>query len=299
VPELPEVEVVRLGLQAAITGASITRVQVVDDRSLKRHDCLRGRFVDMLTGVRVFSAERRGKFLWFPLSTGDALVVHLGMSGQLLLRTPRGESDTHVRVRLITEHPQHGEFAVTFVDQRVFGSMAVDALVACSDGYPTGDGTLAIPSQVAHIARDPLDPHFDEGEFAKALARRRSGIKRALLDQTLISGIGNIYADEALWAAELHYDQPACALSKRRIESVLAEVRRTFCAALDHGGTSFDRQYVNVNGASGYFSRHLAVYGRQGEPCGRCGTLIVRAPFMNRSSHFCPQCQRIRLLRVP
>jgi len=296
-PELPEVEVVRSGLHLAITGATITRVQVFDDRSVKRHESSRGPFLDLLTGVTVLSAERRGKFLWFPLSTGDALVAHLGMSGQLLLRTPGGGPDTHVRVRLAVEHPQHGELVVAFADQRVFGGMAVDTLVPSPDGYPTGDGTQAIPSRVAHIARDPLDPHFDAGEFARALARRNSGIKRALLDQTLVSGIGNIYADEALWAARMHYNQPTYCLSSRRIELVLAEVRRTFCAALDQGGTSFDRQYVN--GASGYFSRHRAVYGRQGEPCGRCGESIERAKFMNRSSHYCPQCQRIRPVRVP
>ena len=299
VPELPEVEVVRVGLHRAITDATITRVQVFDDRALKRHNASRGPFVELLTGTKILSAERRGKFLWFPLTTGDALVAHLGMSGHLLLRPPRGTPDTHGRIGISVGHPHHGEFVVTFVDQRRFGSMAVDILAPSADGFATGGGTISIPSQVAHIARDLLDPHFDAARFARILARRKSGIKRALLDQTLVSGIGNIYADEALWAARMHFDQPARGLSAGQIESLLVEVRRTFRAALDHGGTSFDRQYVNVNGASGHFSRHLAVYGRQGEPCGRCGTSIVRAPFMNRSSHFCPRCQRIRLLRVP
>ncbi len=246
---------------------------------------------------------RRGKFLWIPLSGGNprqAVVAHLGMSGQLLLREPGATEQGLLRIRLHIEHPEHGEFWVHFVDQRIFGSMAVDRLVPTADGRPAGRGTdeALVPAQVAHIARDPLDPAFDDATFAAALKKRNTGIKRALLDQTLVSGIGNIYADEALWAAELHGEQPTRSLSRARIARLLAEVRLVLERALAEGGTSFDAQYVNVNGASGYFSHSLNVYGRQGKPCPRCGTPVVREPFMNRSSHYCPRCQRLRMPAV-
>ncbi|MFB2581490.1 bifunctional DNA-formamidopyrimidine glycosylase/DNA-(apurinic or apyrimidinic site) lyase [Herbiconiux sp. P15] len=310
-PELPEVEVVRAGLETAVTGAVITAVEVFDQRSLKRHSPLEGAFDALLEGRTLLGAARRGKFLWFPLSGaggeafggGDvprALVTHLGMSGQVLLRTPGVAEEGLLRIRLHIEHPEHGEFWVNFVDQRIFGSMAVDRLLPTPDGRPggyvgaasAGLGEALVPSQVAHIARDPLDPAFDEGRFFATLARKRTGIKRALLDQTLISGIGNIYADESLWAARLHYDHPADKLARPRVRELLAEVRLVLGKALAEGGTSFDAQYVNVNGASGYFSHSLNVYGQQGKPCPRCGTAIVRESFMNRGSHFCPQCQR-------
>ena len=187
------------------------------------------------------------------------------------------------------EHPRHGRVRVDFVDQRIFGSMAIDELVETAD--VPGE---TVPSQVAHIARDPLDPRFDDAKFFASLARRNTGIKRALLDQTLISGVGNIYADEALWAARIHYDQPTGSLSRPRAKTLLAEVRLVLGKALAEGGTSFDAQYLNVNGESGYFSHSLNAYGQQGLPCPRCGRPIVREQFMNRGSHFCPWCQRVR-----
>lgn len=283
-PELPEVEVVRRGLAPAVTGAQIAHVEVVDARSLKRHDARRGDFVGMLEQAQINSVERRGKFMWMTLSTGDALVVHLGMSGQVLLREPGADDDRHVRIRLDVSTVAHGDLVVTFVDQRIFGSMAVDALVE-------QHGAL-VPSQVAHIALDPLDERFDDDAFVAALRRKRTGIKRALLDQTLVSGIGNIYADEALWASRLHYDRPTERVTPAQARTVLAEVRAVLRKALAEGGTSFDAQYVNVNGQAGYFSHSLNAYGRQGEACSRCGVPIVRESFMNRGSHFCPVCQR-------
>jgi formamidopyrimidine-DNA glycosylase len=301
VPELPEVEVVRAGLERAVSGAVITAVEVFEPRSLKRHSPQAGAFVDLLEGRRMLAAVRRGKFLWFPLddatsSGGHALVTHLGMSGQVLLRTPGVEEDGLLRIRLHIEHPGHGEFWVNFVDQRIFGSMAVDTLVPTGDGQAAGRGSrlASIPGQVSHIARDPLDPAFSDSAFFAGLARKKSGIKRVMLDQNLISGIGNIYADESLWAARIHYDQPASSLSRAKATLLLAEVRLVLEKALAEGGTSFDAQYVNVNGASGYFSHSLNAYGRQGEPCPRCGRPIVRESFMNRGSHFCPHCQRLR-----
>ena len=297
-PELPEVEVVRAGLEPAVTGARITGVDVLDQRSLKRHPVTSGIFAEMLLGQTITAAVRRGKFLWFPLESGTALVTHLGMSGQMLLREP-GTDDRLTRIRLGIDSPDHGELLVNFVDQRIFGGMAVDRMLPTDDGFAGGfsgavTGPALVPSQVAHIARDPMDPAFDADRFLLQLSRKATGVKRALLDQTLVSGIGNIYADEALWAARIHYDQQASSLSGRRARVLLAEVRAVLAKALAEGGTSFDAQYVNVNGASGYFSHSLNVYGRQGEPCARCGTPIRRERFMNRSSHFCPRCQRRR-----
>ena len=292
-PELPEVEVVRAGLEPAVTGATVTGVEVLDERSLRRHDGPAEEFLQRLTGARFAAPERRGKFLWIPvLETSEALVVHLGMSGQVLLREPAAARDRLTRVVLEVQHPEHGRLRVDFVDQRIFGSMALDRLVPTVD-----DPAQRIPSQVVHIARDPLDPRFDDRAFLAALARKQTTIKRALLDQTLISGIGNIYADEALWAARVHYDQPTATLTRARASTLLAEVRLVLGKALAEGGTSFDAQYVNVNGASGYFSHSLNAYGQQGEPCPRCGRPIVRESFMNRGSHFCAFCQKLRAVR--
>lgn len=294
-PELPEVEVVRSGLEPAVTGAMVTRVEVLDERSLRRHDGPAEDFTQRLTGAVLGTPERRGKFLWIPLAAPsgseptEALTIHLGMSGQVLLRDRAAARDRLTRVVLEVRHPESGESRIDFVDQRIFGSMALDTLVSSND-HPE----QRVPSQVAHIARDPLDPLFDDRAFLRALARKQTTIKRALLDQTLISGVGNIYADESLWAARVHYDQPTATLSRPRATALLAEVRAVLGKALAEGGTSFDAQYVNVNGASGYFSHSLNAYGRHGEPCPRCGRPIVRESFMNRGSHFCAHCQRVR-----
>ena len=287
-PELPEVEVVRAGLEPAVVGARVASVTVFDERSLRRHEGPSEDFVDRLVGSTLSAPERRGKFLWVPLvATGDALVIHLGMSGQVLLRDT-GTDDRHTRIRIELEHPVHGQVWLNFADQRIFGSMALCAL------EPTVDRPdQLVPSQVSHIARDPMDEHFDDAPFLARLARKSTTIKRALLDQTLVSGIGNIYADEALWGARVHYDHPTATLSRPKAKALLAEVRAVLAQALAEGGTSFDAQYLNVNGESGYFSHSLKAYGQQGLPCPRCGRLIVREQFMNRGSHFCPRCQRV------
>ncbi|MGO4678678.1 bifunctional DNA-formamidopyrimidine glycosylase/DNA-(apurinic or apyrimidinic site) lyase [Microbacterium sp. 2MCAF23] len=298
-PELPEVEVVRAGLAPAMTGARIVSVAVHDERALTRHVAGAADFVARLEGTEVATVARRGKFLWMPLTTDgtdgrSAIVGHLGMSGQLLLRRPDVAAERHERIRLFIEHPQHGELAVVFADQRTFGSLAVDELVATADGRAAGWGSDAplLPSQVAHIARDPMDEAFQDGVFRAALRTRSSAIKRVLLDQNLISGVGNIYADESLWAARIHPETPASALSTVAVNRLLAEVRAVLEKALAEGGTSFDAQYVNVNGEAGYFAHSLNAYGRTGQPCPRCGGPIRRDAFMNRSSHFCPRCQR-------
>jgi formamidopyrimidine-DNA glycosylase len=297
-PELPEVEVVRAGLAPAATGARVERVRVLEPRSLRRHDGPPEDFASRLTGALMAEPQRRGKFLWIPLQ-GDAvadqaLVVHLGMSGQVLLRAPDAPLDRLTRIVLDVAHPDAGPLRIDFVDQRIFGSMALDDLVPAPDLAGTDAPDQRIPSQVAHIARDPMDPLFDDRRFLAALAKKDTTVKRALLDQTLVSGIGNIYADEALWAARVHYDQPTRSLSRPRATTLLAEVRLVLGKALAEGGTSFDYQYVNVNGNSGYFSQSLNAYGQTGLPCPRCGRPIVRESFMNRGSHFCAHCQRIR-----
>ncbi len=286
-PELPEVEVVRAGLAPAVIGARISSVSVLDERALTRHAAGAADFVGRLEGATVLAASRRGKFLWMPLSTPErALTAHLGMSGQMLLRAPDAAAERHERIRIHIEHPAHGHLAVVFSDQRTFGSLAVDSLVA--------DGVDVVPSQVLHIARDPLDASFDDASFVAAVRRRGSAIKRILLDQTLISGIGNIYADESLWASRIHPETEGRALSAQAVRRLLGEVRLVLEKALAEGGTSFDAQYVNVNGQAGYFARSIEVYGRGGKLCSRCGSSIKRVAFMNRSSHFCPVCQRKR-----
>ncbi len=306
-PELPEVEVVRAGLAPALVGATIASCSVVDERALTRHPGSAASFEHELTGRAVTAAVRRGKFLWFPLDVvGDsadeparAVVAHLGMSGQLLLREPGAPLARHERIRWDIVHPEHGELAVLFVDQRTFGSLAIDDLVATLDGAAGGRGSDAAtaPTQVTHIARDPLDPALDLHALHEQWARRSAGIKRVLLDQTVVSGIGNIYADEALWGARIHPETPASALSAASRHRLTDAVTAVLEKALAEGGTSFDAQYVNVNGQAGYFAHSLEAYGRTGKPCSRCATPIVRVAFTNRSSHYCPRCQRRRSAR--
>jgi len=302
-PELPEVEVVRAGLAPAVTGASVTAVTVHDDRALTRHTGGGDSFERALTGRRIIGAARRGKFLWLPLGPGhgatagaECLVAHLGMSGQLLLRASGAPPERHERVRLDILHPDLGELAVVFSDQRTFGSLAIDPLVVTPDGAAGGWGSdvAAVPAQVAHIARDLLDSAVDQNRIRARLSSSSSAIKRVLLDQSVLSGIGNIYADEALWASRIHPETPASALPARAVTRLLAELRAVLLKALAEGGTSFDAQYVNVNGQAGYFAHSLNAYGRGGQPCRRCGTPILRVSFMNRSSHYCPRCQRRR-----
>lgn len=289
-PELPEVEVVRRGLERHLVGARIDDVQVFDSRALKRHPGSPTDFTSRLVGATVLAAVRRGKFMWCPLDSGVALVVHLGMSGQI--RVLGDDSPKHERVRLMLT----GRPPVAFHDQRLFGSLALDVTAPTVDGLPAGFGSESteLPSQVAHIARDVLDPACDDEALIRRLRRRTVAVKTAMLNQELVSGIGNIYADEALWAARIHYATPADRISAATYRELLASVRRVMLGALDVGGTSFDSLYVNVNGESGYFDVSLNAYGQTGRPCPRCGTPIVREPWQNRSSHFCPKCQRRR-----
>jgi len=283
-PELPEVEVVRVGLDRGVVGRTIDRVDVRHPRAVRRHLAGARDFESQLAGRTVLSAQRRGKYLWLPLDSGDALTGHLGMSGQLLVVPPDKPDETHLRVRFtFVASPSFDGRELRFVDQRTFGGLLVVA------GSLSGHDDL--PSTIAHIARDPIDPGFDDAGFVEGVRRRRTGIKRALLDQTLVSGIGNIYADEALWRAGLHFARATESLPKRVLFDLLAQVRAVLHESLAAGGTSFDALYVSTEGVSGLFERELHVYGREGQECHRCGTPIRRDPFMNRSSYSCPRCQ--------
>ena len=368
-PELPEVETVRAGIADHSLGRPVRAVRVVDARSLRRHLPGPAHFEAALTGRALRGAYRRGKYLWLTLSEADgaladeALVVHLGMSGQLLVRDePGGDSGSdsgsdsgnesearaafdeqprHLRValelgpagatstagatgsmvsanrastnrastnRASTNRASTGQ-RLLFVDQRIFGGMFLSPLVpdvpAAAGEIAPGEGSnlsavperFLVPEAVKHIARDPLDEFFDPAAVRRKFLRTSSGIKKVLLDQSVISGVGNIYADEALWRARLHYAKPARTLSAAQTRDLLAAVTDVLRESLAAGGTSFDALYVNVLGESGYFERSLNAYGRAGEPCHRCveagrTSLIVREPFQNRSSYRCPHCQR-------
>ena len=309
-PELPEVETVRAGLAPAVTNAIIEAVDIFDARSLKRHHAGPKDFRQTLIGAKIHGSVRRGKFLWFPLDVAKkssfdlALVGHLGMSGQMLLRKAGAPEDKLTRVTLHLKTAKGKNVELRFIDQRIFGSLAIDELTETSDGLPGGYSAGVgkgkpwqnlIPVQAAHIQRDPLDENFDAAMVLEKFKKKNSGIKRVLLDQQTLSGIGNIYADEALWRSKLHYDQPAGSLSKAKASELLAHVREILSKAVEVGGTSFDEQYKNVNGESGYFAVSLNAYGMTGEPCQRCGRQIKRDSWMNRGSHFCPNCQKLKV----
>jgi formamidopyrimidine-DNA glycosylase len=318
-PELPEVEVVRRGLQAHVVGKTITAVRVHHPRAVRRHEAGPSDLTARLLGARITGTDRRGKYLWLllgsePRGAGSdtALVVHLGMSGQMLLSGgtptrlrgtargggtpsrggPRGGGTPsrggargtvpradHVRISALLDDGT----VLSFADQRTFGGWMLADLV-------TVDGSV-VPVPVAHLARDPLDPRFDADAVVKVLRRKHSELKRQLLDQQVVSGIGNIYADEALWRAKVHGARISATLSRRQLAAVLDAAASVMRDALAKGGTSFDSLYVNVNGESGYFDRSLDAYGREGESCRRCGAVIRRERFMNRSSFYCPRCQ--------
>jgi formamidopyrimidine-DNA glycosylase len=275
-PELPEVETVRQGLAAHTVGRTIASVQVLHERAIRRHIPGHEHFVKTLAGRTIVGTRRRGKYLWLPLDDGDAIIAHLGMSGQFRLAGAGAPDEAHLRVRFTFTD---GDPELRFIDQRTFGGLSLS------------DGGAELPPEIAHIARDPIDPEFDDDAFVAAFRRKHTDVKRALLDQTLIAGVGNIYADESLWRARLHGTRQTDSLSKPAVLRLLGHVRDVLGEALQAGGTSFDALYVNVNGESGYFDRSLEAYGREGEPCSRCGTPIRREQFMNRSSFSCPRCQ--------
>ena len=291
-PELPEVETVRRGLARLVTGRRVVGVEVSRPSVARRAPGGPAELVARLTGRRLESAVRRGKFCWLVLDGADeALLVHLGMSGQMRLGVAGSVvvDHPHRRARLALDDGS----VLDFVDQRTFGHLTVTELEATDDGRPGGAGSALplVPIPVSHVARDLLDPDLDRPHLVAALRSRRTGLKRALLDQRLVSGIGNIYADEGLWRAGLHYARATDLLRPGEVARALDGTAEVMTAALAVGGTSFDSSYVDVNGSSGYFDRSLAVYGQQGRGCPRCGEPVRRDAFMNRSSYSCPRCQ--------
>ncbi|MEL4357152.1 MULTISPECIES: bifunctional DNA-formamidopyrimidine glycosylase/DNA-(apurinic or apyrimidinic site) lyase [unclassified Luteococcus] len=281
-PELPEVETVRAGLGPMVARCRIDRVQVLHPRSVRGHQRGPADFEQALLG-RIFDIpRRRGKYLWFPFHDEDALLAHLGMSGQFRVNRPGDVLLRNTRVIFSLTGIGDDERELRFVDQRMFGGLRLSI------------GGAQLPPEIAHIARDPFDPDFDLPAVAEKLRAKRTTAKRALLDQRLVSGIGNIYADEALWLAKVHPETPTDRLGKAKARALLAAAQQVMREALEQGGTSFDSLYVHVNGESGYFDRSLNAYGQTDLPCPRCAEPIVRAQFMNRSSHFCPKCQRRR-----
>ena len=308
-PELPEVEVVRRGLEPRTVGRTITALELLDPRIIRRQHGGEDRLRAALVGSRLTAVARRGKFLWWRLAdadgaeTGEALMGHLGMSGQLRMSTPgalpapavtgsEGPASDPLRHRRLSLHLDDGA-RVDLVDQRLFGGLWTSPLLEAADGALAGVGSpdALLPEGAAHIARDLLDPAADLPAIARALRGRRSAVKTLLLNQEIVSGIGNIYADEALWAARTRYDTPGNALSQRRALAILRAAREVMERALEVGGTSFDALYVNVDGRSGYFARSLNAYGKEGAPCPRCGSTVRRVMHANRSSHYCPRCQ--------
>ncbi len=304
-PELPEVETVRAGLERFVVGRTVDTAQVLHPRAVRRDPGGPAGFAAAMAGREFKRADRRGKYLWLALDDDEALLAHLGMSGQMLIGEPDRPLSPHVRARFTFTD---GGPDLRFTDQRTFGHLMVVPLerhppVRGARG-PRGAGSppcggsggalppeRAVPAPIAHIAPDPLEAAFDPEVFGARLVGRHTGVKRALLDQSLVSGVGNIYADEALWRARLHWARPTETLRRGEVSRLLAAVRDVLGEALEVGGTSFDAMYVNVNGESGYFDRSLQAYGREGEPCSRCGTPIRRDAFMNRSAYSCPHCQ--------
>jgi formamidopyrimidine-DNA glycosylase len=282
-PELPEVETVRAGIERHVVGRTVAAAQVFNPRAVRRDLAGPDGFAAAMAGRTFLRAERRGKYLWFALDESEALLAHLGMSGQLLVGDPGRPLSPHVRARFTftDDGPD-----LRFTDQRTFGHVTLVPLV-----YPD-DRSRVVPVPIAHIAPDPLEEAFNAKDFTARLTRKKTQVKRALLDQSLVSGIGNIYADEALWRAKLHWARPTDTLKKTEVSRLLEAVREVLTEALKAGGTSFDALYVNVNGESGYFDRSLNAYGREGEPCARCAAPIRRDAFMNRSSYSCPRCQK-------
>lgn len=297
-PELPEVETVRRGLESLVVGATIESATVWRDSTVRLHPGGKATFADALAGATIAAAVRRGKFLWLPLAGPsatpvEALSTHLGMSGQFRVfegDAPQPHRHARARLGLLRDGRR---LWLDFIDQRTFGYLHVEALRDTPDAAPGGKGSdlAAVPASVAHIGRDAMDPALDTHQALRKAGSSTRGIKQVLLDQTLISGIGNIYADEALWRAMVHPQTQAAAVGPQRLSGVVNAVREVMSLALERGGTSFDALYVNVNGESGYFSRDLDAYGRAGEPCSRCGTPLSRARVHGRSTHWCSHCQ--------
>jgi len=275
-PELPEVETVRRGLEHLVIGYKISQAQQLHPRALKPESIAP---LESLEGAKITGTNRRGKFMWLTLNRPYVLVAHLGMSGQFLIHQKDGPRATHVRARFTLSKPLRAQELV-FNDQRTFGWLSIE------------ETTNKVPTSAQHIAPDPFDPLFDKATTINNYRRRNIKIKTALLNQEIMSGVGNIYADETLWRAKIHPEISTADLTPKKISTIIDFATEVMQEAINQGGTSFDDLYINVNGESGFFEQSLAAYGQEDEPCPRCGTPIKRITFGQRSSHFCPRCQR-------
>ena len=275
-PELPEVETVRRGLHTIITGFRIADAQSLHPRAMKSESIAP---LASLNGAKITGTNRRGKFMWLTLNRPYVLTAHLGMSGQFLIHQPNRPKATHIRAQFQLKKALRN-LELVFNDQRTFGWLSIE------------ETTNNIPTSALHIAPDPFDPSFDIDATMNNYLRRTIKIKTALLNQEIMSGVGNIYADETLWRAKIHPETLTSDLTKKKIATIIETATTVMQEAISQGGTSFDDLYINVNGESGFFEQSLNAYGQEGEPCPRCGTPIKRISFGQRSSHFCPKCQK-------
>lgn len=286
-PELPEVEVVRKGLAEHVKNRKISNAKVRNNRALRNFEFSSKTFEKTVSGFTINSVERRGKFLWMTLkNSSQAISAHLGMSGQMLMVKKNEKPSTHARVTFDFSDTKR---SLHFIDQRTFGWVNLEELVEAKD-------KRLVPQSVLHISPDLFEETFDLGKTISNIKRRKTGIKQALLNQEIVAGIGNIYADEALWLAKTHWADVCENLSEKKIKEILISAKEVMAKALEKGGTSFDDLYIDVNGESGYFENELNAYGREGERCYRCDLEMVREAFSNnRSSTICPNCQpRVR-----
>ena len=277
-PELPEVETLRRGVDAEMTGRRITEVVATGARTLRRHR-QPGDIVARLVGRRLVATARRGKYLLLLVDGGDVVVVHMGMSGQLLSAAPASPIGRHTHLVITFD----AERQLRFVDPRTFGEVFVS----------TGDGSPGVVPELAHLGTDPLDAALTPAVLAGMLRLRRTRIKPLLMDQQWIAGIGNLYADEILWEARLRHDRRAADLGRGEARRLHRAMVGVLAEAITHRGSSLaDAQYLDVQGQVGGYQAHHQVYDRAGLPCARCGAPIVRVKSYGRSSWYCPRCQR-------
>jgi len=278
--ELPEVEVMRRDLEKDVVGRRIKTAEVKSSRNamrvIRRHG-KRKDFTSRLVGRKLTKVERRGKYVLLHLDSGEALVTHFGMSGQFQRGNGRVVIEPHTHVVLTFQ--QGGD--LRFIDPRTFGEMFV-----------TTADELGKVKELQHIAIDPLDQVFTWPTFQYLLAQRGAKMKQLLMDQKFISGLGNIYSDEVLFAAGLRYDRLSDTLSSQEVRRLYRAIQETVQDAIKMRGTTLDDEaYVDLFGKPGEYQGELKVYGREGEPCRRCRTPIQTVKVSQRTSYFCPQCQ--------
>jgi formamidopyrimidine-DNA glycosylase len=278
VPELPEVETIRRGLEREVVGKRIKTVEVTGLRSIRRHPS-KDEFVGRLEGAKIKSSKRRGKYLVLPLDTGDVLVAHLRMSGQLRRAQPKDPMEKHTHV--VVSFSQGGQ--LRFVDPRTFGELFVT----------TPDALTAEVPELADLGFDPVDEPLAVTEFARRLLSHPDvRLKQLLTDQAFIAGIGNIYSDEILWHAGLRWDRTPRMLSNMEIRRLFRAIVEVLHDAIKHrGSTLSDQQYVDLAGRPGEYQTLHEVYDRAGQACRRCRATITKAKFAGRSTFFCPSCQ--------